>query len=378
MKTIHYENKTIHFVPTAHVSKQSVEDVRHAIETTQPDAVLIELDAGRAHGLMNESERQSDIDVIEIIKNKEFANFSAKLLMGSFQKKIAEDLETEVGAEMKEAIILANDLGITKYYIDRDINTTMQRLWGDLGFFKKTSFIVSLVLSSFDSKEEIDIEELKQEDMLFKAMSEMDTKLPQLSNVILHERNEYMAKKIMDNPYDNLVVVIGAAHLDGIIENLGKDISLYQLDQIPLKKKTNPLQWILPIIFVLLFTVLFFKNPTSGKDELIRWILLSSGLSTLGALLVGAHPKTLVATIIGAPLGILSPVLAVGFFSGIAEAYARPPKVSDFENLSDDASSVKMWFKNRFLRIILIMFVTSLLSSIGTFIVTGKIISKLL
>lgn len=376
MKTIEYKNKTIHFIPTAHVSKQSVEDVRNAIENIDAQAVLIELDSQRAQGLMAEDE-QEDLDIISIIKNKEFTNFSAKLLMASFQKRIADDLETEVGAEMKMAINLANEHSIPKYYIDRDINITMQRLWNGLGFFKKMSFIVSLVLSSFED-EDLDVETLKEQDILFQAINEMDTKLPHLSEVILHERNQYMAKKIVSNPYDELIVVIGAAHLDGIIDSLDKDIDLRELNTVPEKKKFNPVQWIFPIILVSLFIGLFLKSPQAGGEELKRWILLSGGLSTLGALAVGSHPLTLIATMIGAPIGILSPVLAVGFFSGIAEAYVRPPKVSDFEKLSEDSSSFKMWFKNRFLRIILIMFITSLLSSIGTFISTGKIIGKLL
>ena len=342
----------------------------------KPDAVLIELDQGRAKALMSES-KTPDIDIKTIIKNKEFASFSAKLLLTGFQKKIADDLETEVGAEMKAAIQEADLYDIPKYYIDRDINITMQRLWGGLGLFKKANFVVSLILSSFGDDEELDIEALKQSDLLYSAISEMETKVPHLANVILHERNEYMARKITTNIHETLVVVIGAAHLDGIIESLDKKIDMRELRKIPEKKKFNPSQWIFPTILVLLFASLFIKSPSAGGQELLRWIMLSSGLSSLGALLIGAHPLTILATIIGAPIGILSPVLAVGFFSGLAEAYVRPPKVSDFENLAEDSSHLKMWFKNKFLRILLIMFVTTMLSSIGTFISGGSIIKQL-
>ena len=376
MKTIDYKNKTIHFIPTAHVSKQSVIDVEEAIETIRPDAVLIELDRNRAHALMSDS-KAPDIDIKTIIKNKEFASFSAKLLLTSFQKKIADDLETEVGAEMKAAITQADFYDIPKYYIDRDINITMQRLWGGLGLIKKASFVVSLLLSSFGDEEELDIEALKESDLLYAAIGEMETKVPHLANVILHERNEYMARKIITNRHETLVVVIGAAHTEGIIESLDKNINMRELKKVPEKKKFNPLQWIFPVILVLLFASLFIKSPSAGGQELFRWFLLSSGLSSVGALLIGAHPLTILATIIGAPIGILSPVLAVGFFSGLAEAYVRPPKISDFENIAEDSSKFKMWFKNKFLRILLIMFVTSLLSSIGTFISGGSIIKQL-
>lgn len=376
MKTIEFKNKTIHFIPTAHVSKQSIKDVEEAIELIQPGAVLIELDNNRAKALMSTS-KGPDIDIKTIIKNKEFASFSAKLLLTSFQKKIASDLDTEVGAEMKAAIVQADLYNIPKYYIDRDINITMQRLWGGLSLFKKASFVVSLVLSSFGDDEELDIEALKQSDLLYSAIKEMETQVPHLANVILHERNDYMARKIVTNPHDILVVVIGAAHTEGIIESLDKNINMRDLRTIPAKKKFNLLEWIFPLALVGLFASLFLKSPEAGGQELLRWIILSSGLSSLGALLVGAHPLTILATIVGAPIGILSPVLAVGFFSGLTEAYMKPPKVSDFENLAEDSPKFKMWFKNRFLKILLIMFVTTLLSSIGTFISGGNIIKQL-
>lgn len=376
MKTIQHNNKTIHFVPTAHVSKQSILDVQEALAMDDVEAVLIELDRKRAKGLMAES-KPVDTDIKTLIKNKEFTSFAAKLLLSSFQKKIADDLETEVGAEMKEAIIQADDLKIAKYYIDRDIDITMNRLWRGLSFYKKASFIVSLLFSSFADDDDLDIEQLKEQDILFQAIKELDTQVPHLSKVILHERNDYMAKKINQNPHNNIVVVIGAAHLDGIIQALDKDIRLNDLRSVPPKKKFNPVQWIFPVLLVVLFTSIFIKNPVVGKQELIRWLLLSSGLSSLGALLVGAHPLTILATFIGAPIGKLSPFINVGFFAGFAEAYVRPPRISDFETLSEDSSHLKMWFKNKFLRTVLIMAITVILSSLGTFISGGSIISKL-
>lgn len=377
MKTINYKNKTIHFIPTAHVSKESVKDVIEAIDTIQPDAILIELDRKRAQGLMSE-EKSPDMDIKTIIKNKEFASFSAQLLLSTFQKKIAQDLDTEVGAEMKAAITEADRYGIPKYYIDRDINITMQRLWGGLGIIRKANFVVSLLLSSFGADdEEIDIEALKNSDLLYSAIGELETKVPHLAKVILHERNEYMAQKIISNYHTTLLVVIGAAHTEGIIESFDKEIDMKELRSMPPKKKFNLIEWLFPITLVLLFATLFIKSPEAGTQELFRWFLLSSGLSSLGALLVGSHPLTILATIVGAPIGILSPVLAVGFFSGLAEAYMRPPTVKDFENLSEDSSNWKMWFKNKFLRILVIMLVTTILSSIGTFISGGSIIKQL-
>ncbi|WP_252856475.1 TraB/GumN family protein [Erysipelothrix rhusiopathiae] len=67
MKTIKFKDKTLHFVSTAHVSKQSVLDVQQAIETIKPQAVCIELDDNRARNLM-ESDKYKELDIKQIIK----------------------------------------------------------------------------------------------------------------------------------------------------------------------------------------------------------------------------------------------------------------------------------------------------------------------
>ena len=54
------------------------------------------------------------------------------------------------------------------------------------------------------------------------AIGELDENYPEISDVILHERNLYMAEKIKRMPYENIVVVIGAAYAPGMIKELGK------------------------------------------------------------------------------------------------------------------------------------------------------------
>ena len=375
MRTIQWKEKTLHFIPTAHVSKVSVDEVREAIETLHPEAVLIELDSGRAQSLQSTAS-YDDIDIKEMIKQKQFVKFSTQLLLANFQKRIAEEEDTRVGGEMIQAIESAKNENIPLYYIDRDVNITMKRLWNSMSTYKKTSLAVSMIFSSFED-DEVDVEALKDDDLLFHMISEMETEVPDLAHVILHERNAYMAEKIKRNPFNELVIVIGAAHLEGIIEALDQEHDIKRLNTVPIKKKKSWKSWIVPLLVITLFASLFIKNPQAGFKELIYWFLLSGGLASFGALILRAHPLSIIASFIGAPLGVLSPVISVGFFSTFAEAYKRPPKVSDFERLSEDSKTFKGWYHNLFLRLILIMFVTSLLSSVGTFIAGGKIIKQL-
>lgn len=375
MKTITYNDKTIHIISTAHVSQQSVLDVKESIETLQPEVVCIELDDARARNLMNP---QGNPDIIAIIKSGKMMSFAANLILASYQKRLADDLGTSVGGEMKQAIVSAREFNIPTRNIDRDIQVTFARIFANMTFFTKMNVVVTLIGSMF-SKEEVgsdEIEALKNSDLLFDSMKELDDSLPSLSEVLLHERNYFMAEKVKAAPFNNILVVIGAAHTAGFIEAFDENHSIQDLSRVPEKKKRNYVQWIVPIVLVGLLIALTLKNPQIGMQQLGWWLALSAGGAFISTLFLRTTLLTSLVTLVTAPIGTLSPFLAVGFFAALCEGYKRPPHADDFENLSEDVSSFKMWRKNKVLRLILIFFVTNVVSSIGTFIALGGIISK--
>ena len=378
MHTIQIDTKTIHIISTAHVSKDSVVEVKEAIDSIQPEVVCVELDYKRARALQNPV--KEDIDIKQIIKQKKLVSFAANLILSNYQKKIADDFDTQVGAEMLQAINSANEYSIPLRYIDRDVQVTLKRIWNPLSFWKKATLGVSLAASLF-SKEEISedtIEELKQSDLLMTAIDDLDESFPEVSNVILHERNIYMAQKIRELPHENIVVVIGAAHAPGMIEALNSDHDISELDTVTEAKNSRISGLIIPAIIVSLLVLVTFKSPSMGLQQLTSWIILSSTLSGVGALLAFAHPITILISITTAWIGIMSPVLAVGMFAALSESYFRPPLTSEFTTLSEDVSSIKGWYRNRVLKILLIFILTTVLSSIGTLISTTNIIKSLI
>ncbi len=377
MKTLIHNNKTIHIISTAHVSKESVIEVKEAIENIQPDVVCVELDRNRANALMNPV--KEDMDIKAIIKSKKLTSFVFNLILSSYQKKIADDLDTEVGAEMKQAITSSKEFEIPVHYIDRDISITMNRIWSQFNLWKKVNLAATLIASMFEKEEisEDEVESLKESDLLLESIKELDDSYPEISEVILHERNRFMAQKINNLPYDNIVVVIGAAHAPGMIECLDESYSIAELNKTITKKKSKWSGFIIPGTILALITILTFKSPQMGFQQLLTWIITSSTLAALGALLSGAHVATIVVSFLTAFIGILSPVLAVGIFASLTEAYFRPPFTSDFDKIGDDMGSVKGWYTNRVLRIILVFFMTSILSSIGTFIAGTNVIKSL-
>ena len=69
-----------------------------------------------------------------------------------------------------------------------------------------------------------------------------------------------------------------------------------------------------------------------------------------------------------APITSLNPLLSSGLFAASVEAYVRKPKVKDFEDIGEDTSSFKGFFKNKVTKILLIFIMANLFSAIGTFV----------
>jgi len=60
---------------TAHVSRESVEDVERAIKKERPDAVLIELDDNRARNLQD-PDHWKHMDIVQVIRRWQFVRAS--------------------------------------------------------------------------------------------------------------------------------------------------------------------------------------------------------------------------------------------------------------------------------------------------------------
>ncbi|MCD6152079.1 MAG: TraB family protein, partial [Deltaproteobacteria bacterium] len=88
----------------------------------------------------------------------------------------------------------------------------------------------------------------------------------------------------------------------------------------------------------------------------------------LGAALALGHPLTILSSILAAPLTSLNPLVAAGWVSGMVQAYVKKPTVADLEDLPNAISSVKGFWLNPACRVLLVVVLANLGSSIGTFI----------
>ena len=101
---------------------------------------------------------------------------------------------------------------------------------------------------------------------------------------------------------------------------------------------------------------------------MLRWILLNGSLAAIGSALCLAHPATIAVSFLMAPIATLNPLVGIGLFAGVAEAYLRKPTVQDFERLSDDVMHVKGFYRNKVTHILLVFFLSSIGGMIGNFI----------
>ena len=170
-------------IGTAHVSQESVEEVKDAIYEQHPDVVAIELDRGRYTRLRKEMagiEEDDRISVTQIIKENKVGLFLTTTLLSYFQSKIGADVEVKPGSEMVGAIEASEDLGIPIALIDREIGTTLQRALNKMGFIEKMKFLYGLLASvlGFGEEEDVDIEDLKNPENIDELMEMFKDEAP--------------------------------------------------------------------------------------------------------------------------------------------------------------------------------------------------------
>ncbi|MBK5244799.1 MAG: TraB/GumN family protein [Eubacteriaceae bacterium] len=359
--------KEIVLIGTAHVSKNSVEEVRETIKSEQPDSVCIELDAQRFEAV-NQKDKWSNTDIVQIIKSKRAGFLFANILLSNYQRKLAEQFGIESGQEMMEGIACAKEYGAELVLADRSIQITFNRIWRGCSLWEKTKLLFSIILSVVDDEEitEEDLENLKSEDMLSAALSEMGSAFKGVKRYLVDERDQYLAYKIKNAPGDKIVAVLGAAHIKGIKEEIYKEQDIEKLEVIPPKSNAGKiLGWMIPVIIVGLVVATFIVNPSSGWEQAKSWILWTGLLSALGTLLAGGHILSAFTAFVAAPITTLHPLLASGWFAGMAEAYMRKPKVEDFESLPKDLKSLKGLWRNKVTKILMVVVFANLGSSLG-------------
>jgi len=379
---IDYNEKQIILIGTAHISKQSAALVAEVINSEKPDVVSVELDDQRYEALSNQK-RWENLDLKTIIKQKQLSTLIINILLSSYQKKLGKKLGVNPGVELLEATKVAKENGIPIELCDRDVRITLKRAWRSMSFWQKAKFITMGLASVFDKEEisEEQLEELKNKDVLNELMNDLGKAMPVLKNVLIDERDSYLAKKIKESNGNKLVAVVGAGHLLGIIEKIKNDENIH-LGEIEIVPKSSPLAkiigWGIPLIIIgSLFYIGLVKGFDEAGNNAIFWILANGIPSAFGALLALGHPFAVLSVFFAAPLTSLTPLIGAGYVAAFVQSYYKPPVVLEIQNVSEDVNKVGKWWQNKLLRILLVFIFSGLGSVLGTYVGAYKIISNI-
>ncbi|NLB64123.1 MAG: TraB/GumN family protein [Fibrobacter sp.] len=383
LKFIKKDEREFILLGTAHISQESVQHVVETIEQEQPDTVCVELDSDRLKAL-SEPDRWSSLDIKTIIRQKQLPTLIANLVLSSFQKKMGQNTGVKPGTELLTAVNTARENDIPVELIDRNVKITLQRAWKSTPFFRKLLLMGTLVESLFDNTKitEEDLKELQEQDTLSAMMDEMGKTLPELKEVLISERDQYLARKLMESPGKRVLAVVGAGHVPGmerIIANDEKTPTTTELEVIP--EKINVFKYImylLPIIFVGAMGYLAFtKGWGELGNNLLQWILITGGFGALGAALALPHPLVILVAFIMTPLKPFRPIIGIGVFTSFTQAWFVPPQVHELESVADDIRSPLMWWKNRLLRIFLCVLIPPPFTIFGYFLAGKQIFNSI-
>lgn len=371
---------------TAHVSQASVAAVKQAIDSGRFDAVAVELDAQRLQS-MTDPDALAKLDLVQVIRSKRLALFAVNLGLAAYQRRLAEQLGIEPGAELKGAVLEARARNLPVHLIDRDVGLTFRRASGRLGFWGRIKLMSGLLagLLSSDEVGENDIEKLKQGDMLESSFSEFAGESPALYETIIAERDRYMATRLRESCGDarEVLAVVGAGHLAGLSRHLKDDTENPQqlraeLEYLPPKRN---IPWFSLAITALVLSgvgIGFWRGGMGvGTHLLAIWAAWTAGLAGLGCLLGGGHPLSVLTAAVVAPFKPFRATLPAGMFSALVEVHLRKPAYADFLALRDDTQSWRGWYRNRVSRVVLVFLLTDLGSMAGVWIAGLRIAGKL-
>jgi len=211
--------KNLMVIGTSHIAKQSLEDVKEAIEGWKPDIVALELDKRRLYSLFRKPGKIRIYD-IKRIGIKGFIFF----LVGAWaEKKLGDMVGVAPGSEMKNAIGLARKNNIKIALIDQDIEITLRRFSKSLTWKEKWNFFVDILKSIFSRKKAIDFDLTKvpSKKIIKKLIDYVKKRYPNVYKVLIEERNNVMANNLhnvmSEHPDKKILAIIGAGHEDDIL-----------------------------------------------------------------------------------------------------------------------------------------------------------------
>ncbi|MCC7552178.1 TraB/GumN family protein [Candidatus Micrarchaeota archaeon] len=189
-------------IPTAHISKKSIQQVIDTINLEKPDIIAVELDKQRAIGLLQNKKP----NLLVLLKNPGF------LFMYSAQQIIGLIFKSKPGEEMKTALVESGKHKIPILLADMPISKTIENM-KKIPFREKIKMFAPVKINGINS-----IDKLTDPDKLRPILEQIKIKYPKTYQFLLEERNQFIFDKLISCNYLKIVGVFGAGHIPGLID----------------------------------------------------------------------------------------------------------------------------------------------------------------
>ena len=374
-------DENLRLIGTAHVSTASVELVREQIAEFKPDLVAVELCESRLKSLKKPDELDNE-DLLKIINEGRTLMILLQSALAAQQRKMGLETGEKPGAELLAAIEMAEEAEIEHALIDRDVIITLRRAWRKMGLREKWRVLDALLLDEDDDDEKIDLDDLLEDsDLLSEVMEEARQAAPNAGTVLIDERDAYLAGRIQQiRGKGRVLAVVGAGHINGIIEHLEKPplestSRLTELSQEPPKPIwPKVMMWAIPIFLASVLGWLAYNGQfESLKDTLWYWLVANAIGAGLGVAIARGHPLSILVGALASPITSLNPTLAAGWFAGYTQIKVAAPTGKDatvFLELKD----YSVFWSNRVGRVLLVTALGNLGSALGAWFAGGAIL----
>ena len=361
--------ENLRLLGTAHIATSSVEAVRQQISEYQPDIVAVELCQSRHDTLV--SDRRLDKEgLLKVMKEGKAPMVLLQSMLSAEQRKLGINEGQQPGAELLAAVEAANEVGCEVALVDRDIQTTLRRAWKRMKLREKWRLLTSL-LEDEDEDEDLDVNELLQDsDLLSSMMEELKGFSPGAGEVLIDERDAYIASKL--NGLDGekrMLAVLGAGHLNGVAEKLSgapDSIDSSRLEELPTPSVFRRfLPWALPLIMIaVLAAVVSTSRDIDWLTFFTVWTAANAVFAALACLIARGHPLAILTAALASPITSLNPALAAGWFAGYVQLKLAEPTAEDLQQFLklDDLSS---FWSNPAGKVLLVTALTNLGSMLG-------------
>lgn len=374
---------SLRILGTAHVSSESVELVRNQIEEWEPDLIAVELCPSRMAAL-TEPESLDSEDLLKIIKEGRSAMILLQSALAAQQRRMGISSGEKPGAELLAAVNAAEESDIPVEMIDRDVVITLRRAWRKMGMIEKWRILNALLWEEDDEEVSID-EVLGDSDLLSSMMEEARELAPRAGEVLIDERDSFLAGRIQQiRGKGRVLAVIGAGHLSGVVQNLGEPAMettsrLAELSEEP-PKSVWPIA-LMAAIPVFLLGAVGWMAYNGEMEELKQtaqtWLVLNALLAGLGVLIARGHPLSILVGAVASPITSLNPTLAAGWFAGYTQLKVASPTGKDAQDfLKLDETS--LFWKNRVGRVLLVTALGNVGSMVGAWLAGASILGMLI